>query len=153
MMGSMRTTIRLIILLCVLGAGCTAPPGPAADGFEPEPRPAETGVEPGQLLGIQQVLLNDDGSVTLVKESDSGLVMYDQAGDAVDAVTLRVGRQARLSDGRQVTITYELLDITNYELTFRTTGQFDARALGGQLRTYQKTITIFPYQRQPELWP
>jgi len=108
----------------------------------------------GQLWGVAEVTLNENGSITLVDTKSSGvglnLMMRDSKHKSVDSITLTPGQSCSLSDGRHVFITYQLKAIEAGRITITVTDKFDARSFGDGIKRAKATVTISPYKKQEE---
>ncbi|MHC4691969.1 MAG: hypothetical protein ACYS67_04445 [Planctomycetota bacterium] len=106
----------------------------------------------GRLWGVSEVILNENGSITLVDAKSSGtglnLMLRDANNKVVDTVTLSTGRACSFSDGRHVFIAYELKAIEAGRIIIAVTDEFDARSFGDGIKRTKKTLTISPYKKE-----
>jgi len=106
----------------------------------------------GRLWGVAGVILNENGSITLIDTKGSGdgfaLTMRDPNQKAIDSMTLNPGRKCSLSDGRHAFITYEFKAIEQGRITIAVTDEFDARSFGNGIKRTKATVTISPYKKQ-----
>lgn len=103
----------------------------------------------GYLLGIAEVKLNKDNSVTLVDaKSGYGAGLSMSLAKKIDSATIKIGESCVLRDGHHASITYELKKIEKGQLTFLITDKFDARSFGDSIKKETKTITIAPYKNK-----
>jgi hypothetical protein len=109
----------------------------------------------GRLWGVSEVILNENGSITLVDAQDSGygfaLTMRDPNQKIVDSMTLTPGRKCFLSDGRHAFITYEFKAIEQGQIVITVTDKFDARSFGDGIKRTKATVTISPYNKEEDL--
>lgn len=104
----------------------------------------------GRLWGIDEVNLNENGSITLIDAKSSGvglnLMMHDSNNQLVDSVILSPGQSCSLSDGRHVFITYAFKAIEQGWVSITVTDKFDARSFGDSIKQTKATINISPYK-------
>lgn len=106
----------------------------------------------GRLCGVAEVRLNENESVTLVDEKESGygfgLMMIGLKHKVVDSVTLKPGQSCTLSDGHHVFINYELKAIKQGRIIITVTDKFDARSFGDGIKQTKATVTVSPYKKE-----
>ena len=106
----------------------------------------------GRLWGVEEVTLNENGSITLIDAKSSGvglnLIMRDSNQQSVDSVTLNPGQSCLLSDFRHAFITYEFKAIKKDRIIITVTDKFDARSFGNGIKQIQTDVTISPYKKQ-----
>lgn len=135
-----------LCLLVLIAAGCWPKQDPERSATIDYIR------QTGRLWGVTEVALNENGSITLVDAKSSGvglnLMMRDSKHKTVDSITLSPAQACSLSDGRHVSITYELKAIEDSRITITVTDEFDARSFGNGIKRTKATITISPYKKQ-----
>ncbi len=105
----------------------------------------------GKLLGVVQVKINADKSITLFDAKPGhglNLMMLAQGTKRVDFVTLRPGKSCLLSDGRHVFITYKFKKLEKGKIIFVITDKFNARSFGDGIKEETNTISITPYKKK-----
>lgn len=104
----------------------------------------------GKLWGVEQVLLNSDGTVTLIDARRSGyghgLMMLDGKRNVVERAVLSVNQTCLLTDGDHAFISYEFNAASDGLITFTVTNRFDARSFGQGVKEEKRTFRIQPYR-------
>ncbi len=107
-----------------------------------------------ELTGIASVVINNDGTVTLVDREKQGngygLNMRDnrEQGKIVKEIVLKNGERVGLDDSRHVSIVYELIQIKGGIAIFKITETSNAQGFGGGNKIKIGTVSVKPYSDQ-----
>ena len=104
-----------------------------------------------KLWGISEVIINEDGSVTLfdskTTEPGYGLSLRNSDKKSVDQVTLKPKEVCSLTD-HHACITYRFLTVDGSKIAFSVSDKFDARSFGGGIKEDTKILSVKPYEKK-----
>jgi hypothetical protein len=104
----------------------------------------------GRLWGVKELVLNANGTATLVHATRPGygygMWMLDANDKVVDQIVLSPHESCRLSDGDHAFIKYELKAVKDGVATVLVKDKFDAASFGKGVTEESKTVQVKAYK-------